>query len=86
MANLILLLLSVGAIFQPDDLSLRPKITGSVALIAVAGVHLWKTFTAGYLPGRATNPRLEHARNIAGAVTLGLVGLDGAAVVGVLVS
>ena len=84
--NLILLLLAVGAVFQAEELALRPKITGTLALTGIAVVHLWMTDRSGYLPGRATNPRLEDSRNVAGIVTLGLVAFDALAVIGVLLS
>jgi hypothetical protein len=85
-ANLILLLVAMAAILQPDDLELRPKITGSIALVAVAGLHLWLTLRSGYLPGRADNERLDGGPNRPGTITVLFVVLDVIAVVGVLAS
>lgn len=84
--NLIFLLLAAGAILQADALALRPKLTSTFALVAVAGVHLWKTKKSGYLPGAATNPRVAGTPNVPGRFTLVVVALDIVAIVGVLTS
>lgn len=84
--NCILLLFALAAIAQPAELELRPRITGSIALAAVAALHFGKTRTSGYLPGSATNPRLDGRRNIAGGFTVVAVGLDVAAILGLLVA
>lgn len=82
--NSILLLFALATIAQPDGIELRPRITGSIALATIAALHLWKTRTSGYLPGSATNPRLVGRLNIAGGFTVVAVGLDVAAILGLL--
>ena len=85
-ADLILLLFAVAAVLQPDSIGLRPKLTGSLALALVGGFLLRNTARSGYLPGRATNPRLDGARNISGWITVVLLVLDVAAVIALLAS
>lgn len=82
--NAILLLFALATIAQPGGIDLRPRITGSIALATIAALHLWKTRASGYLPGEATNPRLEGRRNVAGGFTVVAVGLDIVAIVGLL--
>jgi len=84
--NCILLLFAAGAVLQPDELALRPKITGTIALVAIAALHLWRTQQSGYLPGAATNSRLAGRRNIPGGFTVVAIALDLVAVAGMLVS